>query len=103
MPTYTFQDTHSGDTWEEFCSWDDRCAFLESNPHVKQLIVNAPNFVGSRYTSGIKNDGGWQENLSRIAEAHPASALAAQHGTKDAKTVKTRQAVEKWRKQSGKS
>ena len=103
MPRYTFQDTQTGDTWEEICSWDDRCAFLDENPHVKTLITGAPMLVGSRYTSGIKNDDGWKENLSRIAEAHPGSALASQHGPKDSKTVKTRQAVERWRKQTGKT
>ena len=55
--------------------------------------------VGSRYVSGIKNDGGWQENLSRIAEAHPASELAKKHGDKSPTAVKTRQAVDRWRKQ----
>ena len=103
MPTYTFQDKKTGETWEEICSWDDRCAYLKDNPHIDTIIVKAPAMVGSRYTSGIKNDGGWQENLSRIAEAHPGSALASQHGSKDSKTVKTRQAVDKWRKQTGKT
>ena len=103
MPRYTFQDNQTGETWDEICSWDDRCAFLEDNPHVKTLITGAPSLVGSRYTSGIKNDDGWAENLSRIAEAHPGSALADKHSAKDSKTVKTRQAVERWRKQTGKT
>ena len=103
MPTYTFKDTQTNETWEEVCSWDDRCAFLKDNPHIKTIITKAPSLVGSKYTSGIKNDDGWAENLSRIAEAHPGSALASQHGSKDSKTVKTRQAVDKWRKQTGKT
>lgn len=103
MPTYTFQDTQTGETWEEVCSWDDRCAFLKEHPHIKTIIVKAPALVGSRYISGIKNDDGWKENLSRIAEAHPGSAVAAQHGSKDTTSVKTRQAVDKWRKQTGKT
>lgn len=103
MPTYTFQDKQTKETWDEICSWDTRCKFLQDNPHLTTIITKAPAMVGSRYTSGIKNDEGWKENLSRIAEAHPGSALAAEHGTKDSKTVKTRQAVEKWRKQTGKT
>ena len=101
MPRYTFQDTNTGETWDEIVSWDERCAFLESNPHVKTLITGAPMLVGSRYTSGIKTDDGWKENLSRIAEAHPGTPLAAEYGKKDSKTVKTRQVVDNWKKKTG--
>lgn len=101
MPRYTFQDTLTGETWDELCSWDERVAFLEAHPHITTLITGAPALVGSRYTSGIKTDDGWKENLSRIAEAHPGSAIAAQYGNKDSKSVKTREIVDKWRKQTG--
>ena len=30
----------------------------------------------------MKNDGGWKDNLSRIADAHPNSELAQQHKKK---------------------
>lgn len=103
MPTYTFKDTTTGETWEQICSWDERCATLDKNPTLATIITKAPAMVGSRYVSGIKNDNGWSENLSRIAEAHPASKLADRYGAKDPTTVKTRQAVEKWRKQTGKT
>jgi len=103
MPRYSFKDTETGETWDEICSWDDRVAFLEANPHIISIITGTPAIVGGRYTSGVKNDDGWKENLSRIAEAHPGSALASNYGPKDPKTVKTRQAVERWRKQTGKT
>ena len=103
MPTYTFQDKQTGETWDEICSWDDRCAYLNEHPNTTTIITKAPTFVASRYVSGIKNDNGWNENLSRIAEAHPGSALAGKYGAKDSTTVKTRRAVEKWRKQTGKT
>ena len=51
----------------------------------------------------MKNDGGWKDNLSRIAEAHPTSELAQQHRKRSIKEVKTQQVVEKHRKrQQGK-
>lgn len=103
MPIYTFHDKETGDTWEENCSWDDRCAYLKEHPNITTLITSAPSIVGGRYSSGVKNDDGWNENLSRIAEAHPNSALADRYGPKDSKTVKTREAVNKWRKQTGKT
>ena len=37
----------------------------------------------------IKNDDGWKENLSRIAEAHPRSSLADRYGKKTIKQSKT--------------
>ena len=99
MPIYTFQDNKTSETWDEVMSWEDRCTFLEDNPHITTLITRAPAMVGSRYVSGLKNDEGWKENLSRIAEAHPGSELARNHGDKSSKSVKTRQAVDRWRKQ----
>ena len=46
----------------------------------------------------MKNDGGWKDNLSRIAEAHPNSELAKQHKRRSTKEVKTQQVVEKHRR-----
>ena len=46
----------------------------------------------------MKNDGGWKDNLSRIADAHPNSALAQQHKKRSIKEVKTQQVVEKHRR-----
>ena len=46
----------------------------------------------------MKNDQGWKEMQSRIAEAHPASPFAQQHGKKTIKQVKSQQVVEKHRK-----
>jgi hypothetical protein len=51
----------------------------------------------------MKNDGGWKDNLSRIADAHPSSELAQQHRKRSIKEVKTQQVVAKHRKrQQGK-
>jgi hypothetical protein len=46
----------------------------------------------------MKNDNGWKEMQSRIAEAHPASEFAQQHGKRSAKEIKTQAVVEKHRK-----
>ena len=43
----------------------------------------------------MKNDGGWKDNLSRIAEAHPTSALADRYGKRSAKEIATRKVVQK--------
>ena len=46
-------------------------------------------------TGGIKNDSGWGDNMSRIAEAHPGSPLARRYGKKSTKDINTRQVLKK--------
>ncbi len=95
MPTYTFRDDTTGDEWTEMLTMSEREAFLTENPHVTQ-VPKAMNIVAG-VMGGLRSDKGWQENLSRISEAHPMSNLAGEYGDKSSKTVKTRKAVEKWR------
>lgn len=97
MPIYTFKDTSTGEIWEELCSLSDREAYLAANPHVTTLITKAPGLVSSQYTSGIRNDDGWNENLARIAEAHPTSEIASRYGSKSITAAGTRSAIQKWK------
>ena len=95
MPTYTLVNTETGDEYEEFCSWDDLEKFLKENPKFKQK-VSAPALVGDHIGGvGPKVDGGMKENLARIAEAHPTSALADNYGSKSSKDLKTHQVLRK--------
>tara|TARA_Y200000002_G_scaffold30678_1_gene22729 strand:+ start:316 stop:621 length:306 start_codon:yes stop_codon:yes gene_type:complete len=99
MPTYTFENTKTGKVYDEYMSISDRETYLEQNPHVKQLITKI-NIVSG--TGGLKNDQGWKEMQSRIAEAHPASPFADAHGKKSIKEIKTKQVIEKHRKRQRK-
>lgn len=96
MPTYVFQDTNTGEEWEEIMTIADREVFLEVNSHIKPLIVSA-NIVSS-VEGQRRMDGGFKEVMSKIAEEHPNSPLAETYGSKSIKDVKTREAVKKWRK-----
>ena len=98
MPTYNFIDEDTGETFEKVMSMGDREDFLASNPTIRQLPPDRMNIGSGNNYAGLKNDGGFNEQMSRIADAHPTSAIASQYGDKSAKAVKTRQAVEKWRK-----
>lgn len=96
MPLYTFHDKETDEIWTDIMSISDKEEYLENNQHIEQYLTSM-NIV--RGVGGIRNDGGWKENMQRIAEAHPTSSLAASMGSSmSAKEVKTRQAVEKWRK-----
>ena len=99
MPTYTFENTKTGQVYDDYMSISERETYLEQNPHIKQLI-NKINIVSG--TGGIKTDSGWKENMSRIAEAHPTSPLAQRYGKRSIKQVKTEQVIKKHRKRRGK-
>ena len=82
--------------WDEIMSFSEKEQFLKNNPKVEPVLrsLNIVSGVG-----GIRNDAGWNEVMQKAAEAHPGSELAASMGSKQStKEVKTRQAVEKWRK-----
>ncbi len=68
--------------------------YLKKNKHITQVIKGL-NIVSG---TGIKQDGGWKDNLSRIAEAHPKSNLAKRQLRRVTKTVKTEEVLKKHRK-----
>ena len=93
MPYYNFKNKETGEEFEEFFTISGREEFLKENPHIQQT----PSMFGIAGGTGdrIKNDAGWKENLSRIAEAHPGSALADRYGKKSTKEIKTREVLKK--------
>ena len=95
MPIYIFKNTKTEETYEEFLSMSDREEYLKNNPDVIQ-VPTAPAVVSGG--GGIKTDGGFNEVLSKISEAHPTSTLAQRHKRRTGKQVKTQQAINKHRK-----
>ena len=93
MPSYSFKNTETGEEWEELLTISEREKFLEQNPHIQQLPSMVSIVGGHGYR--IKNDSGWKENMSRIAEAHPGSPLASRYGKDTAKNINTRNVLKK--------
>ena len=93
MPTYSFRNNDTGEEFEELMSMSEREKFLEQNPHIHQLpsLFAMSSGTGDR----IKNDGGWKDNLSRIAEAHPGSPIAERYGKDTTKNINTRNVLKK--------
>ena len=94
MPTYNFKNTDTGEEFEEIMSMSEREKFLEQNSHIKQL----PSLFAMSYTGTgdrIKNDDGWKENMSRIAEAHPGTPFASRYGKDSTKNINTRKVLKK--------
>ena len=102
MPTYIFYDENEEIEWEEIMSISEREQFLSDHPHIKP-VMGSPMIV--RGVSRGKTDSGWNETLSKIAEAHPASELANRvNSSRDSvKQSRVKQAVEKWRKSHNKT
>jgi hypothetical protein len=86
MPFYDFMNKETREVHQLMMSISKLDAFKEQNPHLKQLILSAPSVVSG--TGGLKNDEGWKENLARIAEAHPHSALAEKQGGRSSTKAK---------------
>ena len=102
MPIYTFENTKTGEVFDDMMSISDMEKFLKKNKHIKQKITTI-NISSGVQGINMKTDGGWKDNLSRIADAHPTSELAKQHRRRSTKEVKTQQVVEKHRRrQQGK-
>ncbi len=103
MPIYTFENTKTGKVYDDMMSIAEMEKFLKKNKHIKQKLTTINISSGVRGMGNMKNDGGWKDNLSRIADAHPTSELAQQHRKRSIKEVKTQQVVAKHRKrQQGK-
>ena len=96
MPLYTFENKKTGKEFTEMMTISEMENYLLKNKHIRQ-IINAVNIVGGVSGISFRTDGGWKDNLSRIAEAHPNSPLAQQHRKRSVKEVKTEQAVKKYK------
>ena len=102
MPIYTFENTKTGKVYDDMMSIAEKETFLKKNKHIKQRLTSL-NISSGVMGVNMKNDGGWKDNLSRIADAHPNSPLAKQHKKRSIKEVKTQQVVAKHRRrQQGK-
>jgi len=97
MPIYTFENTKTKKVFDEMMSISEKEEYLEKNKHIKQRLT-AINIVGGVQGITHKTDGGWNDNLQRIADAHPTSALADRVKRKSIKEVKTQQVMAKHRK-----
>ena len=99
MPTYDFENTKTGEVFEKFISISDKEKYLKDNPDIRQC-VSGINIVGGVSGISYKTDSGWNDNLTRIAEAHPQSNLAKNQLRRSTKDVKTAEVLKKHRKRN---
>lgn len=95
MPTYNFLNIETGEEFEAFMKISEREEYLKSNPQI-QSVMTAPAIVSGVSTSKQNRvPDGFKEVLSKISEAHPASAVADKHGRKSIKQARTEQVIKK--------
>ena len=68
--------------------------YLQDNPDVVQAIT-APAIISGVAGVTHKNDSGFGDMMSRIAQANPHSPLADKYGSKGIKETKVRNVVNK--------
>ena len=96
MPIYEFRVKETGETFDEFLTYNQKLEFLEENPDLEE-VIGAPRFISGIAGVTHKNDSGFNDLLNRIGNANPHSPLGRQHGDKDIKSTKIREAVNKAR------
>jgi len=94
MPLYTFENKKTGKEFTEMMTISEMENYLLKNKHIRQ-IINSVNIVAGVSGASYRSDSGWKETLSKVAEAHPMSALANEMGTKSTKQIKTEQVMKK--------
>ena len=96
MPTYRFENTKTGEIWEDMMSFSE-AETLTKKRHINLLPPTQMNIVSSVGQIDSKTDSGWKDHLSRIAEKHPTSDLGQRYRRQGTKEAKTRSIVNKHR------
>ena len=102
MPTYRFLNKRTKKEYTDLMSISDMEEFIKKK-HIKLLPPTQINIVSSVGNIDSKTDNGWKEVLSKVSEAHPASALANQYGKKSVKDTQVDRVIKTHRaKKAGK-
>jgi predicted nucleic acid-binding Zn ribbon protein len=75
MPTYTFRNKETGETFDQMMKISERDQFLVDNPNLESLIVGAPMMMDPVRAGVRKVDNGFKEVLHKIHTRTPGSKL----------------------------
>lgn len=75
MPTYTFENTQTGEVTEEFMSISKLDEYLAANPHLKTIITQAPPIGDPHLLGRKKPDAGFRDVLKNIKSKHKRSNI----------------------------
>lgn len=75
MPTYTFKNTETGETFDQFMGINSREQFLKENPHLEQIHIGSAALVDPVRLGIRKVPDGFREVLTKIHDKMPGSVL----------------------------
>jgi len=75
VPTYTFRDKNSLETFEKFLSISAKEKFLAENPSLESLITTATPTLDSVRLGIRRIDNGFKEVLQKIDSRSPGSQV----------------------------
>ena len=102
MPTYRFYNKRTKKEYTDLMSISEMEEIIKKK-HIKILPPTTLNIVSSVGNIDSKTDSGWKDVLSKITDAHPASALANQYGKKSVKDTQIDKVIKTHRaKKAGK-
>ena len=94
MPTYTLEDTETGEQHEVFMSFGEMQEYKKI--HNLKQVIQAVNIVsGARVSTGKL--GGFKEVLQKVGEAHPGSEVAKKNVRRTSKQVATDNVFKKYK------
>jgi len=96
MPTYKFINHETNEIFEDFLTINEKDRLLTLNTHIEQ-VPNGFAIVSTVGSLDSKNDQGFNEVMSRIAEGNPNTPHAERYGRRSAREVKVAEAVKKWK------
>ena len=102
MPIYTFRNKRTKKEHTDMMTIAEMETYMKKNKNIVQ-VPQVLNISAGVMGITMKNDGGWKENMSRIAENHPTSPLAERYGKRTAKEISTKQVVQKHLKRQSKT
>jgi hypothetical protein len=74
MPKYTFENTQTGEIYEDFMTISSMEELLENNPHIRQVPA-APQIVSGVASARSKPDSGFRDLLKTIKKNNPKSTV----------------------------
>ena len=75
MPTYTFRNKFTGETFEKVMKMAEKDMYLDQHPDLESIIDYVPNLGDPVALGTTKIDGGFKEVLQRIKKAHRGSTI----------------------------
>ncbi len=75
MPTYTFRNKETGETFDQFMTIASREQFLKENPNLETIISGASMMMDPVRAGVRKVDNGFKEVLQKIHSRTPGSKL----------------------------